>query len=389
MHRDTELQLTASCVELVKANRPLSGNDEVLIPVDEYTDADRFMREQRDLLGRTLIVAAHASQLAAPGDFLTLDLMDTPVLLTRDSDGKARAFLNVCRHRGATVELRPQGNTKRFVCPYHAWTYDTRGTLVTARHAEGFPSLERESTQLRELACRERGGFIWVCPRADTAEAALTAFQSTAADAFFTELEGLGIGDYTIFDSEHRIWNANWKILVDGGLESYHFRVAHRNTVAPFFADTITPYAFFGDHIRTVLPRAGIVDYAQRPRSEWSIRECTHLLYSLFPNASVLVQEGHADLIRMMPLAIDRTLVDIITLVPSPGAAGFSEKARNYWSANHAFTKKTLHEDFEIAEQIQRGVNTGANTHFRFARFEGALSQWHSIVDAKLEAGNT
>ena len=176
---------------------------------------------------------------------------------------------------------------------------------------------------------------------------------------------------------------------MDGGLESYHFRVAHRNTVAPFFADTITPYEFFGDHIRSVLPRADIAEYAKRPQAEWSIRECAHLLYSLFPNASVLVQEGHFDLIRMVPVAIDRTVVDIVTLVPSPGPDGFSEKARTFWSANHAFTKKTLHEDFEIAEQIQRGLHTGANTHFRFATFEGALSQWHALVDGKLNSARS
>jgi phenylpropionate dioxygenase-like ring-hydroxylating dioxygenase large terminal subunit len=386
MDRDTERQLIASCSERVGIGRPLSGADEVLIPVAEYIDAERYAREQRDLLSRTMHLAAHCSQLVSAGDFLTLDLMGTPVLLTRDDDGRVRAFLNVCRHRGATVELRAQGNTRRFVCPYHAWTYDTRGALATARHAEGFPGLEQASVQLRELACRERGGFIWVCPHADGAEAALSEFQSPASDALFAELDGLGIGNYVIFASEQRVWNANWKILIDGGLESYHFRVAHRNTVASFFADTITPYAFFGDHIRTVLPRADIVDYAKRPQDEWSIRECTHLLYSLFPNASVLVQEGHADLIRMVPLDIDHTRVDIATLVPSPGPDGFSEKARNHWAANHAFTKKTLHEDFEIAEQIQRGMRTGANTHFRFATFEGALSQWHAIVDAKLNA---
>ena len=110
------------------------------------------------------------------------------------------------------------------------------------------------------------------------------------------------------------------------------------------------------------------------------------MLYSVFPNASVLVQERHFDVITVTPLTPDQTLIEVSTLVPDPGAQGFSERARGFWAANHEFTKKTLHEDWTLAEQIQRGLDAGANAHFRFATFEGALSQWHDRVDARLAA---
>jgi hypothetical protein len=71
--------------------------------------------------------------------------------------------------------------------------------------------------------------------------------------------------------------------------------------------------------------------------------------------------------------------------VPSSGER--SEKAKAYLAANHAFTLKTLDEDFEIAEQIQRGMKSGANEHFRFATFEGALTQWHRRLEARLGRG--
>ncbi|MGB3049569.1 MAG: Rieske 2Fe-2S domain-containing protein, partial [Polyangiales bacterium] len=60
-------------------------------------------------------IVAHSSQVASPGDFITRDLLGTPVLVVRNQDGSAKAFLNVCRHRGATVELRDAGNCRRFV----------------------------------------------------------------------------------------------------------------------------------------------------------------------------------------------------------------------------------------------------------------------------------
>ena len=72
------------------------------------------------------------------------------------------------------------------------------------------------------------------------------------------------------------------------------------------------------------------------------------------------------------------------TIARAPGPPGYSDKAEAYLAANHAFTKKTLDEDFEIAEQIQRGIHTGANDFFRFSRFEGALTRWHQRLEEKL-----
>ena len=187
-----------------------------------------------------------------------------------------------------------------------------------------------------------------------------------------------------MFQSESRLWNANWKLIVDGGLESYHFKIAHRNTIAGFFADNVSTYRYFGEHVRSLLPRLSILDLEDRPESEWDIRQHTHLLYSIAPNASILAQERHVDLILSDPISVSQTRLELMTVAQAPGANGFSEKATAFLSANHAFTKTTLDEDFVLAEQIQRGMATGANEHFRFARYEGALTEWHRRLDERL-----
>jgi phenylpropionate dioxygenase-like ring-hydroxylating dioxygenase large terminal subunit len=248
------------------------------------------------------------------------------------------------------------------------------------RHQNGFPSLEPEQSGLVELSCVEAAGFLWACPDPD----ALNVFPDAGSKALLSELEGFGCDEGVVFETESRVWKANWKLIVDGGLESYHFKVAHRNTVGGFFADNISTFQFLGEHIRTVLPRVSVAELADRPESEWNIREHSHLVYAIFPNATVLMQEGHFELIIMTPLSVDETRVEIATVVPAPGPGGHSGKEQAFWSANHAFTKATLNEDFELAEQIQRGVESGANEVFRFGRFEGALSRWHEMLDAKL-----
>ena len=96
------------------------------------------------------------------------------------------------------------------------------------------------------------------------------------------------------------------------------------------------------------------------------------------------MQERHFELILTTPVSVEQTRIEIMTIAPKPGAAGYSEKAQAFLAANHAFTQKTLDEDFVIAEQIQRGMPSGANELFRFARFEAALSQWHRRLDERL-----
>lgn len=278
------------------------------------------------------------------------------------------------------MELRDAGNCRRFVCPYHAWTYETDGSLAAVRQAEGFPTLDIESTSLVELPCFEAAGLLWVCP--EPHDEGWTPDDATRA--VIAELEGLGCADATVFASEAKLWNANWKLIVDGGLESYHFRIAHRDTIAGFFPDNVSTFEFLGDHVRSVLPRTSILDLAEQPESDWDIRKHTHLLYSIAPNASLLLQERHFELILSTPISVDQTRIELMTVAPRPGAGGFSEKAKGFLAANSTFTKKTLDEDFVIAEQIQRGMQTGANETFRFANFEGALTQWHRRLNEKL-----
>lgn len=379
MRRDKEIALLSEALELAQGSKSFKVGDEALIPVASYLDEDRFARE-RAWLRRSMNIVAHRSQLSSPGDFITREVLGTPMILVRARDGKVRAFVNVCRHRGATVELRNSGRCRRFVCPYHAWTYDLDGSLHGVRHEDGFPSLDVAHTSLVELRCAELGGLLFVCPDPEAPPWA----PDDATLQIIDELEGLGCGRSVVFASDAKVWKANWKLIVDGGLESYHFKIAHRDTIASFFTDNNSTFEFVGDHVRSVLPRTSILELSGRPQSEWDIRKHTHLLYALAPNASLLIQERHFELILSTPISIDETRVEIFTVAPDSGSNGFSQKAKEFLGANHAFTKKTLAEDFEIAEQIQRGMPTRANEHFRFATFESALTEWHRRLDEKL-----
>ena len=136
-------------------------------PVREYFDPARYDREIALLFRRLPVVVAFSGQLRQPGDFVTHNDTGQPILVVRDTDGVLRAFLNVCRHRSASVETKACGGGKRaFVCPYHGWSYDLTGRLLGITDGAAFGDVDRARFGLRPLAVAEKYGLVWVVPTA-------------------------------------------------------------------------------------------------------------------------------------------------------------------------------------------------------------------------------
>lgn len=344
-------------------------------PAARYTDPDLFAEERARIFRATPLAVAHVSEMSEDGAFLRCEVAGAPVILTRDREGEIHAFYNVCRHRGARLVDADQGCRHRFTCPYHAWTWDNQGHLIGVPHqAQGFPDLDKAAYGLKRVSVAVRFGWIWV--QLD-GEMDIDAFLAPVAE----DLAWLGMEDHVIQASDAQDWKANWKIIAEGGLESYHFRVAHAKTVGGLFHDNLSSYQMKGPHIRSVLARNTIDELAEKPRDQWRIRQHTNILYTLFPNVSFLVQSDHIAVVLSSPATPDLTTMRIITLAPKGDA---TEDRAEWWTRNHGFTLKTLKEDFMIGEAIQSGLSHGVNDALTFGRFEGALHAFNKVVAARL-----
>ena len=380
MDRKTELELLEELAGLREARSFYLDDEVATSPVERYTCPDRFAQERQALFRSKTAIVAHGSELAEPDAFLTRDFAGLPLLLTRDAAGDVHAFLNVCRHRGSRLVDEAGGCRRRFTCPYHAWTYDNCGTLKGMTYGEtGFPGIDKSALGLKRLGCREAYGWIWVAAEIESAPDVDGFLGGLAGDFAWFRGDSLKIAHEEKWERA-----ANWKILFEGGLESYHFRIAHKDTIGPFFQDNLSSYRMFGPHIRSILPRARLDAEMAEPEESRSLRRAANLVHSVFPSAQLLVQEDHIVWIQALPLAPDRTRVRLATLVPVEFDPADAEAAA-HWRKNHDITVRTLSEDFAIGEGIQRGLLSGANTELRFGRFEGALARFNRIVERELD----
>src|SRR5262245_10262522 len=128
-----------------------------------YCDTAILEREWERIFGRSWLCAGREERLKEPGDFFTVAVGRESVLVVRDRDGKARAFYNVCRHRGSQLCSADEGRLKGAItCPYHAWSYGLDGRLIGAPHLREGDGFHKEEFPLHPVAIDTWGGFLFI-----------------------------------------------------------------------------------------------------------------------------------------------------------------------------------------------------------------------------------
>ena len=141
-----------------------SAENAVKVPVEEFTDRDRLGREKKKFFRDTPLLLGLSTDLPENDSYLATNETGQPLLLTRDADGRFRAFLNVCRHRGAQIVEIGRGRKRRFTCPFHAWNYSNSGELIAINRESSFGCVDKNGLGLTELPSLEVNGMLWVRP---------------------------------------------------------------------------------------------------------------------------------------------------------------------------------------------------------------------------------
>ena len=184
-----------------------------------YTDPSVYQFELDRIISRNWILVGHASQIANPGDFLTFNHATDSAIIVRGRDGTIRAFANVCRHRGSLICLENNGNSRKFVCPYHGWTYDHEGSLLAARSMP--EDFVKEEHSLLPVSLEIIGGFIFVCFY-DNPPSLSDAQRDLAEPISWFDFKNLKVAAEKTYPIA-----ANWKLAIENYQECYHCATAH------------------------------------------------------------------------------------------------------------------------------------------------------------------
>jgi nitrite reductase/ring-hydroxylating ferredoxin subunit len=155
MSRQEQIDLLKRLLHYVDTRTTALADEPWHNDVSVYTDAGRLAEEQRILFRQYPIMMGFASEWSTPGSFRTDDYAGVPILVVRGRDARLRAFLNVCRHRGAKV-AQGCGSARLFSCPYHAWTYDLAGKLMGIPDGDGWFDRFRHRSLARRTGARAR-----------------------------------------------------------------------------------------------------------------------------------------------------------------------------------------------------------------------------------------
>ena len=359
-----------------------------------YTCPDLAQREYRDLFQGHPQMIGLSKDLPEPGSYLTLDDFGTPILATRDKDGKFHAMLNACRHRSVKVASEERGKKSVFMCPFHHWSYANTGDLVNIPDESHFGSIDKTCTGLIELPSLEHNGILWVHP---SASGQIDINKILDAE-LSKELESFDLSNYLYAGGRTIDKKLNWKLANDTFGETYHFGKLHKNTINEIYQGNNLHFEEFGRNHRFVTANRGIDQVRQLPESEWDITQGTFVLYYLFPNIQVVIESQTITLIRIYP---DKNnpgrSVSKVSFYFTPAILEWmvneeadGKKLDELWDKEKgllalpsieanisAFCAAVEEEDYNMGEMQQIAAESGQLEEVTFGRNEPALHHFH------------
>lgn len=336
------------------------------LPGPWYSDAGHHEREMAAVFGRQWVSVGSADDVAAPGSYLASSAGRIPVLVVRDRGGELRAFLNVCRHRGAAL-ADGCGSARALACPYHGWVYRLDGSLARAGGVGEPSGFDPADFGLYEVAVTTFARSVLVNLAADPAPFVPGRLAAGLAPYRLDELE---LGKRT--RDERRF---NWKVLLENYCENYHTPFIHSQLPTAGYEypiESAGPIVFAWD--RPLDPRdaseralhdhrpgdaawSGVADVA----AEESFNNGAYL--AMFPNTAISCFVGFAATFRLLPTSPTTTVVEReyfwAPSVPPDRRA-----------ADVAATVEVVAQDMAMCESLQRTYDAGLSAN-------GVLSTEH------------
>ncbi len=355
------------------------------LPRPLYNDPLLFKIDVEEIFQKEWLFVGMTSEIPSKGDYFTVEIAQNPVLVVRDTEGQVNAFHNTCRHRGSRICLEHRGKVANLVCPYHQWTYDTKGNLLYAGTEMG-DEFDMQKHKLNQVHCKTAGGFIFICLGETPPESDFDEFLATLEEY----MEPYDVENTKLAVESNMYEKANWKLVLENNRECYHCSGSH-----PELLNTLLEWDDTND------PRATeeFLRYYERMAAEWDADSIPHQhqkfgsrnrlvrmplkegtsvmtidgapsskkllgriksdkLGSLrilhLPNSWNHMQSDHFIVFRVLPISAQESMVTTKWFVHKDAIEGVDydpENLRRVWDA-------TNEQDRRLGEENQRGINS-------------------------------
>jgi len=344
------------------------------LPSSLYTGASVFAAEKGKIFARSWQVVGHHDQVANAGDYFTTELVGEPLLIVRGAEGTLRGFYNVCRHR-AGPPAEGCGSRKLFRCGYHGWTYDLKGSLISATEIEGVEGFRSEDFALVPVRVDEWFNFIFVNldPEARPLRKSLGELPQQAEKFSFAGMK--------LFERRSYEMKCNWKTYVDNYLEGYHLPSVHPglNRELDYNAYVVEPYA---RHVRQFSPIRGAQPGDTTPRRyQEASEDLTTDYFWIFPNWMLNCYPDNISLNIALPVAPERSLAIFEWYLPEKEHGSPAAKA------SVEFSDQIQIEDVGICETVQKNLRSRSYSRGRFSvKQEKGVHAFHRMYAEWMKA---
>lgn len=343
------------------------GYPTMSLPGEYYHSELWFKRDIERVFSRRWVFVCHTTELPKFGDYRTLELGDYSVIVSRGKENQIHAFHNVCRHRGTRLVEPGSGNSKTFMCPFHAWSYNVDGSLRMAPH---MPELKKECNSAKRVWSEEWNGMIFI-NLLDEKPIAVAEYLREA------DISGHNLANTKVIAAKEYVTKANWKINGETFQECYHCAVVHGKSLGKLI-NPITTYTAYDDAgMVTADSKEYMIFSADLTEGQFAPGVKTETmdgefvtkkllgrgpdaqpakLLSWFPNFSVGAWPDFAVVVDWIPLSAQETLFRTRWLVHADAVEGVDYETEKVLE----LTDITNVEDKKIVEMQQQGVNSPA-----------------------------
>ena len=277
------------------------------LPPGIYHDPQILALEEDRLFRAEWICLGRLAEIPRSGDYLSRDILDSPVFVMRQADDSVKAFANVCLHRAARL-LEGEGHVSKISCPYHSWTYARDGRLIGAPFMNETADFRTSDYRLRELPSCTWEGFVYVSlsPQPVDLVASLQPLSRLVGD--------FRMGDYVPVFQRTETWDTNWKCLAENYMDAYHVHRVHRDSFGQSgHSEDLTTLHPGGDQFtwHVIQEHEGRQSVFAHPENTWLTgddRYKTYLVH-IFPCHLMQLQPDLLWYLSLLPQGLDRVSI--------------------------------------------------------------------------------